>query len=93
MDTTRVPGIVQGIDPRFGIFFGLREPVTNYRQAIRGDRETEKKFLLGCVERGLYMHDYGRKAPMHHGFSTQRTSADIDQTLSIMKDSLKGIRT
>ena len=86
---TGVPGIVQGLGARFGIYFGLTEPVTSYRQAVRTNREMEVKFILGCVKRGLYLHDYGHT--MHHGFSAQHTAADIDQALSIIEDALRDI--
>jgi glutamate-1-semialdehyde 2,1-aminomutase len=86
---TGVPGRVQGIGARFGIYFGVTEPVTNYRQAVRTNREMEVKFILGCVQRGLYLHDYAHRAPMHHGFSAQHTQADIDQALGIIEDALR----
>ena len=86
---TGVPGVVQGIGARFGLYLGVTEPVTNYRQAVRTNREMEVKFILGCVRRGLYLHDYGHT--MHHGFSSQHTDGDIDQALDIIEDSLRDI--
>jgi glutamate-1-semialdehyde aminotransferase len=67
----------------------VTEPVTDYRQAVRTNREMEVKFILGCVRRGLYIHDYGHT--MHHGFSSQHTDGDIDQALGIIEDSLRDI--
>ncbi|HSB69168.1 MAG TPA: aspartate aminotransferase family protein [Candidatus Methylomirabilis sp.] len=89
---TGVPGIVQGIGARFGLYLGVTEPVTSYRDATRSSREMEVKFLLGCLKRGLYLHDYAHPTPMHHGFSSQHTIQDIDQALNIMEDSLKDLR-
>lgn len=89
---TGVPGIVQGIGARFGLYLGVTEPVTNYRQATRSNRAWELQFLRGCIERGLYLHDYAHRTPMHHGFSIQHTEADIDEALNIMEDSLREIR-
>ena len=89
---TGVPGIVQGIGARFGLYLGVTEPVSNYREAARCSREMEVKFLLGCLKRGLYLHDYAHRTPMHHGFSSQHTMEDIDETLNIMEDSLKDLR-
>lgn len=86
---TRVPGVLQGIGARFGLYLGLTEPVTSYRQAVKTNREMEVKFILGCVKRGLYIHDYGHT--MHHGFSAQHTEADIDQAISIIEDALREI--
>jgi hypothetical protein len=52
----------------------------------------EVEFLLGCVERGLYLHDYAHRTPMHHGFSAQHTLGDIDEALNIIEDVLREIR-
>ena len=84
---TGVPGVVQGIGARFGFYPGVSEPVTNYRQAVRTDRALEVRFIRGCLERGLYVHDYGHT--MHHGFSAMHSAADIDEALNIMEDSLR----
>ncbi len=86
---TGVPGVLQGIGARFGLYLGLTEPVASYRQAVKTNREMEVKFILGCVRRGLYIHDYGHT--MHHGFSAQHTEADIDQALSIIEDALREV--
>jgi glutamate-1-semialdehyde 2,1-aminomutase len=83
---TGVPGVVQGIGARFGLYLGVTEPVANYRDVLRVDRNLEVRFLRGCLERGLYFHDYGHT--MHHGFSAVHSAADIDQALNIIEDSL-----
>jgi glutamate-1-semialdehyde aminotransferase len=87
---TGVPGIIQGIGARFGLYLGLTEPVTSYRQVARTDRAMEIRFLKGCLDRGLYFHDYGHT--MHHGFSSQHSLADIDESLNIIEDSLRQLR-
>jgi glutamate-1-semialdehyde 2,1-aminomutase len=84
---TGVPGVIQAIGARFGLYLGVSEPVTNYRQAAHSNREMEKRFLKGCLARGLYFHDYGHT--MHHGFSSQHSPADIDESLNIIEDSLR----
>jgi glutamate-1-semialdehyde 2,1-aminomutase len=89
LKVTRVPGILQGIGARFGLYLGVTEPVTSYRQAVKTNREMEAKFILGCVKRGLYIHDYGHT--MHHGFSSQHTEADIDRAVSIIEDALREV--
>jgi hypothetical protein len=43
------------------------------------------------VKRGLYLHDYAHKTPMHHGFSSQHTLQDIDEALNIMEDALRDV--
>jgi len=89
---TGVPGVVQGIGPRFGLYLGVTRPVRNYREACAADRAMEIKFVLGCVRRGLYLHDYSHRAPMHHGFSSQHTERDIDEALNIIEDALRDLR-
>lgn len=86
---TRVPGIAQGIGARFGLYLGVTEAVANYREAIRSNRDMEIRFILGCVKRGLYLHDYSHRAPMHHGFSSQHTTQDIDEALNVIEDALR----
>jgi glutamate-1-semialdehyde 2,1-aminomutase len=89
LTATGVAGVVQGIGARFGLYLGVMEPVRNYRGAVRTNREMEVKFILGCVKRGLYIHDYGHT--MHHGFSSQHTIQDIDDALNIIEDALREI--
>lgn len=89
---TGVPGVVQGIGARFGLYLGRTAPVTNYREACSGSREMEIAFLLGCLQRGLYLHDYNHRAPMHHGFSSQHTEQDIDEALNIIEDALRAVK-
>jgi glutamate-1-semialdehyde 2,1-aminomutase len=89
---TGVPGVVQGIGARFGLYLGVTAPVANYREACRCNREMEIRFVLGCVERGLYLHDYAHRAPMHHGFSSQHAERDIDEALNIIEDALRALR-
>ena len=84
---TGTPAVVQGIGARFGIYWGVMEPVTNYRQVVKTNREMEIRFLRGCLKRGLYFHDYGHT--MHHGFSSQHSAADIDEALNIIEDTLR----
>jgi glutamate-1-semialdehyde 2,1-aminomutase len=84
---TGVPGVVQGVGARFGLYLGVTERVSNYRQVLAASREMEKRFLTGCLKRGLYFHDYGHT--MHHGFSAVHTVADIDEALNIIEDSLR----
>jgi glutamate-1-semialdehyde aminotransferase len=80
---------VQGIGAAFGIHLGATEPATNYREATRINREMENRFILGCVNRGLYLHTFAHKTPMHHQFSAQHTKKDMAEALNIMEDALR----
>jgi glutamate-1-semialdehyde 2,1-aminomutase len=77
-----IVGRVQGIGARFGLYFGVSDPVRDYQQATGFDAEINNRFLKGCVESGLHFHDFGTKmAPMHYGTTAAHTDEDIDLTL------------
>lgn len=77
---------------RFGIIFGTREPVRNYRQALCHDKETMREFCRQTTARGVYFHDYGGGA-CHHGFSLAHEPADIDAALNAVEESLRKMGT
>ncbi|MEA2394653.1 MAG: glutamate-semialdehyde -aminomutase [Solirubrobacteraceae bacterium] len=88
-----VVGRVQGIGARFGLYFGVTEPVRDYRQATAFDPEVNNRFLKGCVERGLHFHDFGTKmAPMHYGTTAAHTDEDVDLTLDRLQAVFAGLR-
>jgi glutamate-1-semialdehyde 2,1-aminomutase len=91
-DAYGVPARVQGLGARFGIYFGITAPVTNYQEACRIDGDLGYRFIRGCFERGLYFHNYGRMALGHHGFSASHTAADIDETLNRVESTLQAMR-
>ena len=77
---TGVKARLQYLGARFTIYFGVDEPVTNYRQAAQHNVEMMLTFLRTCYEHGVYFHDYGGRVA-HHGFSIAHTHADIDRVL------------
>ena len=78
-----VPGHVQGLGARFGIYFGLTEEVTDYRSARRFDKNLNNQFLRLTAPHGLHFHDFGTKAaPMHYGITAAHTDADLDEALA-----------
>ena len=76
-----IPGRVQGLGARFGIYFGLAGPPRNYRDAVLHQRETMLRFIASAIRNGVYFHDYGGAA-CHHGFCAAMTLADVDETLT-----------
>ena len=82
-----VPVRFQHHGSRFGIIFGTREPVVNYRQSLCHQPETMLEFCRQTTDCGVYFHDYGGKA-CHHGYSLCHTAADIDTVLNVVDDSL-----
>ena len=75
---------------RFGITFGTREPVKNYRESLCHDKATMIEFCRQTTGRGVYFHDYGGGS-CHHGFSLAHTAEDIYTILSAVDDSLQAM--
>lgn len=71
---------VQGLGARFGIYFGVDEPVRNYRDAVKHQRQTMLRFIKAAIDNGVYFHDYGGAA-CHHGFCAAMTLADVGEAL------------
>jgi glutamate-1-semialdehyde 2,1-aminomutase len=87
-----VPGHVQGIGARFGLYFGIETPVRDYATARRFDVEKNNAFLSACPEQGLHFHDFGTKmAPMHYGITAAHTEFDIDEALRRLEHVFAGL--
>ncbi|MCC7023434.1 MAG: aspartate aminotransferase family protein [Thermomicrobiales bacterium] len=85
-DRAGVPARVQGMGARFGIYFGITEPVRTWSDAMGHDHELNRRFAAGCVERGVYFHGYTRQGPPGHaGFSLAHTPEDFAETLSVVE--------
>jgi glutamate-1-semialdehyde 2,1-aminomutase len=82
-----LPVWVQGVGCRFGLLFGLDAAPQNYRQAAARDRETERRFLRACVERGLYLHT----GSPHHGYTAAHSAADVASMLQIADDAARAV--
>ncbi len=78
-----VPLRLQGMGPRFGLYFGVTNEVRNYRQAARQDRGMLLTFIRGCIRRGVYFH-----VAAHHGISAAHTEAEIDRALEAAEGAL-----
>lgn len=87
IERSGVPVRLQHLGPRFGLYFGVTTPVTNYRQAAQKNRQLEYTFIAGCVARGVYFH-----ASPHHGFSAAHTDADMDQVLAVIEAAMADVR-
>ncbi len=72
-----IPASVQWLGPGFGIYFGITEPVTDYRQFSKLDYQMTKRFFLRCIEEGLYFHT-------DFTVSTQHTEPVLDEALSVV---------
>ncbi|OAI41520.1 hypothetical protein AYO40_00365 [Planctomycetaceae bacterium SCGC AG-212-D15] len=85
-----IPARVQGLGARFGIYFGVSSVVSNYRDAVRHQREQMLRFVKSAIDRGVYLHDYGGAA-CHHGFCAAMTLQDTEEALSRLDDALKAM--
>ncbi len=82
-----VPVRLQYVGPRFGMYFGIRDEVTNYRQAALKDRALEHAFIAGCYRRGVYF-----AVSPHHGFSAAHTEADMDRVLEAIAGAMEDVQ-
>ena len=76
LDKSGVPARVQWLGPNFFIYFGVREPVTDYAQFSRIDRKLMGRFFTRCIEKGLYFHT-------DFTVSAQHTPSVLDEALSV----------
>jgi glutamate-1-semialdehyde 2,1-aminomutase len=87
----RIPARVQGLGARFGIYFGITDPVCNYRDAVKQQREQMLCFIRAAIDHGVYFHDYGGAA-CHHGFCAAMTLADANETLNRLDPAVASLR-
>jgi glutamate-1-semialdehyde 2,1-aminomutase len=87
IERSGVPMRLQHVGARFGMHFGHREPVTNYREAARANRAMMVRFVQGCIERGVYFH-----VSVHHGFSHAHSEGDVDRVLEAVEGAMGDVR-
>ncbi|HVX14045.1 MAG TPA: aspartate aminotransferase family protein [Pirellulales bacterium] len=75
-----VPGRVQGLGARFGVYFGVERAET-YRDLLAHRRDLMLRFVAAAIGEGVYLHDYGGTA-CHHGFCAAMTLDDVDEALA-----------
>ena len=78
---------LQFLGPRFGLYFGVRQLVTHYRQAAVKDHAAERVFIRGCFARGVFF-----QPSAHHGFSSAHTVGHMDQVLLAIEGALADLR-
>jgi glutamate-1-semialdehyde 2,1-aminomutase len=82
-----VPMRLQHVGPRFGMYFGITEEVTNYRQAAEQNTVMLHSFIVECIKQGVYFH-----VSPHHGFSAAHTESDIERTLEAINAAMLGVK-
>ena len=78
---------LQYVGPRFGLYFGVDAPVTNYREAAAQDRAMLMTFIAACFERGVYL-----AVSPHHGFSAAHGDADLERVAHVFEAALREVR-
>lgn len=86
-----LPMIVPVSGTRFTVIFGRKTPATRYEDCFCHEPQVMLRFIKGCFDRGVYLHDYGG-GPFHHGFSIQHTQEDLDEVLEVMEATLKEMK-
>ena len=82
-----VPVRLQHLGPRFGLYFGIRDEVTNYRQAACKVPALEHAFIAGCYRRGVYF-----AVSPHHGFSAAHSQEDMDRVLAAIAGAMEEVK-
>ncbi len=75
-----IQGHVQGLGARFGIYFGIGEPVRAYQDAAKQDVDLMHRFVRESFARGIFFQTIGH-AVSHSGFSGAHSADDIDWAL------------
>lgn len=79
---------LQHLGPRFGLYFGVDTPVTNYREAARRDLAAELRFIRACHARGVFL-----QPSAHHGFSAVHSAAQLGRALQAIEGALHELHT
>jgi glutamate-1-semialdehyde 2,1-aminomutase len=87
-----VVGRAEGLGARFGIYFGLTQPVRGYRDVVRHQREQMLRFIAAAARQGVYFHDYGGAA-CHHGFCAAMTAEDTEEVLNRLDDAVRELKS
>lgn len=83
-----VRGILHGLGARFGLYFGLEQPLDDYREVARlYNRKAGRRFYELVSRTGLYFHDFGDGlTPMHAGITAVHTKEIFDESLNRLGD-------
>jgi glutamate-1-semialdehyde 2,1-aminomutase len=75
---------------RFNILLGRRTPARNYGETFCHDPEVLLRLFRACWKQGVYFHDYGG-GPLHHGYSSQHSAADLDRVLEVLESAFREV--
>jgi glutamate-1-semialdehyde 2,1-aminomutase len=84
---SKVPMQLQYAGPRFGMYFGIKDEVTNYRDAAYQNYLMLYKFISSCFSRGVYFH-----VSPHHGISAAHVESDVDEVLNVIEAAMFDVK-
>jgi len=95
-----IPGHVKGVGPRFATYFGIEDDEDDYNLrtiSAKFDNDLYAQFVKKSLARGVYFHAGGWSAggaahPVHAGITAAHTSADLDQTLEVLRAVFRELR-
>jgi glutamate-1-semialdehyde 2,1-aminomutase len=91
-DEAGVKARVQSLGARFGIYFGLRGPATDFESALPSDVGQSHVFAREALRHGLYFADFpGRRVPMHYGIGAAHSDTDVDESLAALAEVAKAL--
>lgn len=82
LDDAAIPARVQWLGPNFFIYFGVTQPVTNYAQFPKLDRDLMARFFNACIQNGLYFHT-------DFTVSAQHTEPILQEALGVFEKVIK----
>lgn len=87
-DKSSVPVQLQALGARFGLYFGVSKPVTNYQKASAKRSDLEDAFIRAAFEKGVYF-----AISPHHGFSAAHGAEEVDRVLEAAEHAISAVES
>ena len=81
-----LPAFVQHLGAGFHIFLGTNEPINNYKDLNRVDRELTRQFFTICIENGLYFHTDFTISAAHDESTLNEALEKLDRAIIKVKN-------
>ena len=81
-----MPAFVQHLGAGFHIFLGTNEPINNYKDLNRVDRELTRDFFTICIENGLYFHTDFTISAAHDESTLNEALEKLDRAIIKVKN-------
>ncbi len=77
-----IPAKVQHLGCGWFIYFGIEEPLTSFNQFKKIDWDFTRKFVISCINEGLYFHTDFTVSAAHTKLDVELTLEKIDKVIS-----------